>query len=709
MKRKERINNKTVLPQLNKKSVIETLCETFGPCNINLKNKKILQRDIEALNAETYKMLKSIKIIKGLLKFLDFAKTDRELPSNKNVTRKTAFKYDIHKLHSILIGTYITEENVDKLTETQKCQLDYVKNNTQSFIKSATRFSLILNDIINILTTVNANVVGQNNMYAKVVNDTVAKSYSKLSAEKVENFTRISRDALGNETIKTGKIYVHDHGDPFNKIKKLILKYNLLQNIFMKKIYKLIGSFDEVDVKAINKVVGHTTTTALNVSHDSLTNRTEAIRTYSKNVIKNLRKLKDLARRLTSKNRKKRELEDDDSLEYLLTLMEYLLKQNHPLDTFPVNDGIDLLIDAIKQAPQIKSVVVKKVLDVTTTESSKIKFLTEVNSSESSSDIKFSKENIKFSKEDIKFSKEDNSSSQAEEFKLRYHKFNLNGQSIDDEEGEDSFLLNKRAKPHPSINVPEYYTIHKPTTPAIKALLEGSLSFTTDIPKKLTPSIVFATSGEIARQADFEKDEKKDNSFKFDVFDGDVEEELASSSTVSPDTIEMTEESNPESPIVDPKATSSPSSVEKEDPEVFRRIFRDSKTNLIGENIEPGDVSVSQSKSNLDWMEETYEEEEKGANRTAAENTTQNKIYAATEVAVHRRKLNRNDNISNISKDEEQKRTKQSAEDLIYRKEMNLLNSLDYGTTEKSEKQGSNSNESTEDKYTVDTFDVYFN
>lgn len=335
MKRKERINNKTVLPQLNKKSVIETLCETFGPCNINLKNKKILQRDIDALNAETYKMLKSIKIIKGLLKFLDFAKTDRELPSNKNVTRKTAFKCDIHKLHSILIGTYITEENMDKLTETQKCQLDYVKNNTQSFIKSATRFSLILNDIINILTTVNASVVGQNNMYAKVVNDTVAKSYSILSAEKVENFTRISKDALGNETIKTGKIYVHDYGDPFNKIKKLILKYNLLQNIFMKKIYKLIGSFDEVDVKAINKVVGRTTTKALNVSHDSLTNRTEAIRTYSKNVIKNLRKLKDLARRLTSKNRKKRELEDDDSLEYLLTLMEYLLKQNHPLDTFP--------------------------------------------------------------------------------------------------------------------------------------------------------------------------------------------------------------------------------------------------------------------------------------------------------------------------------------------------------------------------------------
>lgn len=337
MKHMERNNNRTVLPQMNKKSVIETLCESFGPCNINSKNKEILQRDIDALNAETYKMLRSIKIIKGLLKLLDFAKNDRNLPDHKNVTTKTAFKHDIHKLHSILIGTYIIDENLDKLTVTQKYQLDYVKNNTQNFIKSATRFALILNDIINILTTVNTSVIRNNNIHPTIANDTVPKNYSKLKTEKVENFTRISRDTLDNETILTGQIYAHNksHGDPFNKIKKLVLKFNLLQNTFMKKIYKLIASFDEVDVKAINKVVGRTAIKALNVSGDSITNRTEAIRTYTKNIIKNLRKLKDLAQRLTFRNRKKRELKDDDSLEYLLMLMEYLLKQNHPLDASP--------------------------------------------------------------------------------------------------------------------------------------------------------------------------------------------------------------------------------------------------------------------------------------------------------------------------------------------------------------------------------------
>lgn len=344
--------------------------------------------------------------------------------------------------------------------------------------------------------------------------------------------------------------------------------------------------------------------------------------------------------------------------------------------------------------------------------------MTEVNSSESMSDIKFSKED-KSSKEDIKFSKEDNSSSQAEEFKLGYHRFNLNDPNIDDEEGDDSFILNKRAKPLLSTNRLEYYVKENPSTPAIQALIGGSspASLTKNLPKQLTPSIVFATSGEIVRQVDFDKDEKKDNSLKFDVFDGDVEEELvtSSSSTVSPDTTEMylelIGESTPESLIFSPKVSSSPSSIEKEDSMAFKRIFRDSEINVKGDNSEPGDVSASQSKSKLDWLEETYEEEMKGeVNQTETENTTQTAMNAATAVAMHRRNVNigRNDNASNISKDEERKRRKQSAEDLIYRKEMDLLNSLDYGTGEKSEKEGSNSKESTEDKYAVDAFEGYF-
>lgn len=325
------------------------------------------------------------------------------------------------------------------------------------------------------------------------------------------------------------------------------------------------------------------------------------------------------------------------------------------------------------------------------------------------SDIKFSKEDIKFSKEDIKFSKEDNASSQAEEFKLGYQRFNPNDPSIDDEEGEDAFVLNKRAKSLPSTTGLGHYVTYNQSTPAVQALMDGS--FTTNLPKEPTPSIVFATSGEIVRQVDFEKDEKKDNSLKFDVFDGDVEEELSFSSTVSPDRteiIELAEESTPESIIFDPKATNSPSRIGKENPVIFKRIFRDSKMNLRGDISDPGDVSTSQSKSKLEWLEETFEEDVKEANQTAAGNRTEIKMNASTEVPTHHRDLYRNDNISNISKDEEKKRTKQSAEDLIYRKEMNLLNSLDYGTGEKSDKQESSSKESTEDKYALDAFDGYF-
>lgn len=382
---------------------------------------------------------------------------------------------------------------------------------------------------------------------------------------------------------------------------------------------------------------------------------------------------------------------------------------------FLANDGIDLLIDAIKQAPEIKSIV-KKVL-VTTTESSRIKVLTEVNSSESMSDIKFSKEDMKFSKEDLKFSKEDNSSSQAEEFKLGYHRFNLNDPSVDDDEGEDSFVLNKRAKSPQSTTNLEYYVKDHPSTPGIQSLIKGSSSTSpsTILPRELTPSIVFATSGEIVRQVDFEKDEKKENNIKFDVFDGEVEEEIfaSSSSTASPDTtdmnLELTTESITESSTFDLKVTSTPSSIEKEDPAVFRRIFRDSEMNIKGDNSDGGDVSASQSKSKIDWLEETYEEEIKGeVNQTETENTMQAGTNTATEVDVQRSNLNGNDNISNISKDEEKKRRKQSAEDLIYRKEMDLLNSLDYGTGEKSEKEESDCKESIEDKYAVDAFEGYF-
>ncbi|KPJ03010.1 hypothetical protein RR46_06168 [Papilio xuthus] len=68
----------------------------------------------------------------------------------------------------------------------------------------------------------------------------------------------------------------------------------------------------------------------------------------------------------TTNRRKRSAVGDDDAIEYLLTIMEYLLKQNYPLDATPVNDGIDLLIDAIKHAPDIKPIK-KKVLDASTT------------------------------------------------------------------------------------------------------------------------------------------------------------------------------------------------------------------------------------------------------------------------------------------------------------------------------------------------------
>ncbi|KPJ09848.1 hypothetical protein RR48_03452 [Papilio machaon] len=153
----------------------------------------------------------------------------------------------------------------------------------------------------------------------------------------------------------------------FKKIKKVLVNYNVLQNTFIKKVYDMLTKLESnlTHTEKKTKVIKPER------FDDNDFTASLAIDTFTKNIINNLRKLKNLAKKLSSAttNRRKRSaVGDNDAIEYLLTIMEYLLKQNYPLDAAPVNDGIDLLIDAIKHAPDIKPIK-KKVLDVSTTRS----------------------------------------------------------------------------------------------------------------------------------------------------------------------------------------------------------------------------------------------------------------------------------------------------------------------------------------------------
>ncbi|CAB3232358.1 unnamed protein product [Arctia plantaginis] len=281
--------------------ILETLCEHFGPCNIKSRDKRLLRSKLTDLKQETMTILKTVKIIKGLLILLEDSPDN-----NKTLSKKSNFGSSIQRLNSILKGNY-GDSSEKPLTITKLVQIEYIKKNTQAFVKSVGKFATLLNEIIGIITK-DADKPMQNNF----------------------------------RTHEMGK-------DPFKNLKDLLIKYNLVQNNFMKKMYDLVNSFENRNYEKPK------------VSDTRGLNSSVAIENFSRNILKNLRKLKHLAQTLNYNRRAKRETRDDDAIEYLLMLMEYLLKQNHPLDAAPANDGIDLLLEAIKNAPDIKTVR-KKVL-----------------------------------------------------------------------------------------------------------------------------------------------------------------------------------------------------------------------------------------------------------------------------------------------------------------------------------------------------------
>lgn len=293
------IRNYTKLRPMDKNNVIENLCESFGPCHVSSKNQAMLLSKVDNLSNETYKMLSTIQVIKGLLRLVDFAKNDRDLKEVDIKKNRTNFESDIQKLHAILRGSYNEEEHVKKLTSTQKTQIDYIKSNTQTFIQLAGKFANTLNEIIDLIS---------------------------VPSEKKKN-KRVIRYA------KKEQIKVIDK-EPFQKLKTLLLKYNMLQNAFMKKIYKVLSSMDVYTTAVTTETYNNTS----KIKNSSLrnSNTTEAIQTYTKNILWNLKKLKHLAQKLDSTlSRRKRDLRDGDSTEYLLMLMEYLLKHNNPSNDAP--------------------------------------------------------------------------------------------------------------------------------------------------------------------------------------------------------------------------------------------------------------------------------------------------------------------------------------------------------------------------------------
>lgn len=275
--------------------IIDSICEGLSNCDMAQKNNLLLRYKIRDLNKESFTIIRSIKIIKGLLHLLDFP-TSTELIDGQNrkfKNAKSTLKNDIRKLNAVLKDKYIN--NNTPLTSTQMTQIRYIKNNTQSFVKSVGKFANILNEIITILTK-------------KQNIDEKRKHAFKTFKRSYENNTKLS-----NDTSKDLK-----------QLKGLLVKYNYIQNEFVRNMYKLLSKFEKVQENYTN---------AKESNEKKVT--TATVEQFSGNIINNLRKLKSLANVLNLGRRKRDTSRDDDGMEYLLTLMEYMLKQNYPLDASP--------------------------------------------------------------------------------------------------------------------------------------------------------------------------------------------------------------------------------------------------------------------------------------------------------------------------------------------------------------------------------------
>ncbi|XP_047505548.1 uncharacterized protein LOC125050039 [Pieris napi] len=315
----------------NNKNVLSTLCRKFELCKPDLSDK-LLRFKLTELNRETQNIFKIVGSIKGLLHLLNTTgnSSETEIP-------------EVEKLDQILRDLYMIDEDKTNITETKRIQIKYVKRNTQEFVKSLEKFAFTLKDIIHILQKQN--------------------KASKLHNMKYQRNMRCAKHSINLKP----KI-----DDKLTKLKKLILHYNLLQNRFMSKMYDVLTSSES-----------HEDGVKPKVSEKRVFNNSSEIETYSRNIIENLRKLQIIGQKLSSRSRVKRNaMGDDDAIDYLLVLMEYLLKQNKPVVNPQVSDGIDLLIDAIKNAPDIKPITFNAVRFTT--------FRTPTRTTDSSENISFS-------------------------------------------------------------------------------------------------------------------------------------------------------------------------------------------------------------------------------------------------------------------------------------------------------------------------------
>lgn len=373
-----------------------------------------------------------------------------------------------------------------------------------------------------------------------------------------------------------------------------------------------------------------------------------------------------------------------------------------------MNDGIDLLIEAIQNAPDIKPIR-KKVLDYTPALYSDTTTTTTSLNISSSADTK--SEDDSPSESDKTSSSDDNSQS-----KLKENKDFIETVADDEKEFEEKLQFDRRAETDKMDEITELAFFSNLGGAESNIMLEPDNVFETTTVRLIKP-LELETSDKLYSRGDLnlEKtlsgesynldksiDYSEGGGKKIEVYTGDMEEETVIQSTVTKE----------------PDITSTMST------EFLTKAVQDdnSKAKIKYQNVETLDNDSVDKKSKLKWIEENFGKETENEFTDFEENNSTLVITPVTVEAITSKTLDKLDVTSSTraksgvsevverEKNEIEKKTaaKLSAEEVMFRKQMELLNSLDYGTERAEVFESDSKDSNVEERYTGDSFPSYF-
>lgn len=368
----------------------------------------------------------------------------------------------------------------------------------------------------------------------------------------------------------------------------------------------------------------------------------------------------------------------------------------------PVNDGIDLLIEAIKNAPDIKPIK-KKVLDYTPaySDSTTTPFSTSF-TTEDSSDDESQSDSDKTSSDDVNQAR---ARLEETEDTIR-NKFEENKELAeiiidDDKDPEDKYQFDRRVGMEKTDDITET-ALYNRAEDNLVVESENALESTT------VPTL------ELSDKSD--RDEAQENIHidpkPFVVEDNNVEKTGLENKIKNKKVEEFIADMDEESIVPDPNRKTASEWPPTDIADVTTRAKKRTKMRRV--NLEFRENESIDKKTKLEWIEENFgREKEKEFIEIEENKGTELSTMSSNTKAPPTKKANKVD-VSALTKedndetDKKKKKAKFNTEDIMLKKQMDLLNSLDYGT-ERSELDEPDSKDSNvEDKYSSDPYPTYF-